>query len=78
MQGIILPPHLATKLFNDVLRRWSQYFNRCVAASASKVVKALGASIPLSLKPILVELEGGSYIDLILLFSLDNLVAGKW
>ena len=46
VQGIISPPHLATTLFYDVLRRWSQYFNRCVAASASKVVEAPGASLP--------------------------------
>ena len=62
VQGMISSPHLATTLLFDVSRRWSQYLNRCVAASASEVEEAPGASDPFSLKPILVELEGGSYI----------------
>ena len=57
---MISSPHLAKTLLFDVSRRLSQYLNRCVAASASEVEEAPGASVPLSLEPILVELEGGA------------------
>ena len=49
VQGTISIPHLATTLLFDVLRRWSQYLNRCVAASDSKVVEAPGGRVPFSL-----------------------------
>ena len=75
MQGMISSPHLATKLLFDVSRRRSQYLNRCVAASASEVEEAPGASAPFSLEPILVELEGGRYNGPILPASLADLVA---
>ena len=42
-----------------------------------EVVEALGSSSPLSLKPILVDLELGRYIDLILPISLANPVVGR-
>ena len=48
-----------------------------MTASTSKVVEALGASVPFSLELILVEIEGGRYISLILLISLADLVAGR-
>ena len=57
---MISSPHLATTLLFDVSRRWSQYLNTCVAASAPEVEEALGASVPFSLGPILVDLEGGA------------------
>ena len=77
MQGNISSPHLATTLLYDVLRRWSQYLNMCVAASASEVEEAPGASVPFSLEPILVELEGGRYIGPILPAALADLVSGR-
>ena len=49
VQGVISSPNLATTLLFDVLRRWSQYLNRCVAASDSKVVEAPGGRVPFSL-----------------------------
>ena len=55
---MVSSPHLAITLLFDVLRRWSQYLNRHVAALALEVEKALGASVPFSLKPILINLEG--------------------
>ena len=55
----------------------SQYLNRCVAASASEVEEAPGASAPFSLEPILVELEGGRYNGPILPASLADLVTGR-
>ena len=61
VQGVISSPHLATTLLFDVSRRWIQYLNRCVAASASEVEDAPGASFIFSLEPILVNLEGGRY-----------------
>ena len=77
VQGIISSPHLATTLLFDLLRRLSHYLNRCVAELASEVEEAPGASIPFSLEPIMVELEGGRYIVPILPASLANLVAGR-
>ena len=73
---MILFPHLATPLLFDVLWRLSQYLNRCVAALASEVEEAPGASTPFSLKPLLVEMEGGHYTVPIIPAALVNLVAG--
>ena len=78
VQGMISSPRLDTTLLFDVLRRWSQYLNRCVAASASEVVKSPGDSVPFSLETILVDLEGGRYICPILPASLADLVTGRW
>ena len=77
VQGIISSPHLSTTLLFDVSRRCSQYLKRCVAASASDVVKVPGGSVPFYLKPILVDLEGGRYIDQILPDSLVDIIAGR-
>ena len=52
--GMISSPHLATSLLFSMLWRWSQYLNRCVAASALEVEEAPGDRVPFSLKPILV------------------------
>ena len=60
VQGIISPPHPAMTLLYNVLRRWSLYSNRCVDALASEALEALGANVPFSLKPILVQLKGGA------------------
>ena len=75
VQGMISSPHLATTLLYSVSRQWSQYLNRCMAASASKVVEDPGISAPFSLEPIMVELGGGRYIHPILPIYLTNLVA---
>ena len=56
MYGMISFPWLAMKLLYDMLRRWSQYLNRCVATSYLEVAEASGASAPFSLKPILVKM----------------------
>ena len=77
VQGMISSPHLAMTLLYDVLRRWIQYLNKCVNTSASEVEEAPGASVPFSLEPILVELEGGRYIGPILPDALADLVAGR-
>ena len=74
---MISSPHLATTLLFDVLRRWSQYLNRCMAALASEVEEAPGANVPFLLEPILVKLEGGCYIGPIIPASLANLSAGR-
>ena len=75
VQGMISYPYLAMKILFDMLRQWSHYLNRCVAASALKVEEAPGASAPSSLEPILVDLEGGRYIGPILPASLSDLIA---
>ena len=77
VQGRISFPHLATALLFDVLQRWSWYLNRYVAALASEVEEAMGASVHFSLKPILVELEGGSNIDQIPPDSLAEHIKGR-
>ena len=77
VKGMISSPHLATKIVFGVSRRWIQYLNMCVVASALEVVEALGGSLPFSLEPILFEMEGGRYIGPILPASLANLVKGR-
>ena len=77
VQGMIPYPYLNTTLLYNVSRRWSQYLNMCVAASASEVVEAPGCSVPFSLKPIMFKLEGGHYIGPTPPVSLANLVSGK-
>ena len=52
--------HLATTFIFDVSRRWCNYLNRCVVVLDSEMVEALGASVPFSLEPILVNMEGGA------------------
>ena len=49
----------------------------CMMASSSKMVETPGGSIPLSLEPIMVELEGVCYISPILPISLAYLVGGR-
>ena len=48
-----------------------------MAASASEVVEAPGASVPFSLEPIMVDMEGGRYFGPILPTSMVNIVAGR-
>ena len=60
VQGMILSTNISTTLMYNVLRLWSQYLNRCVAASASEVVESPGVSVPNCIEPILVNLEGGA------------------
>ena len=56
---MISSPHLAMPLLFDMLRRWSLYLNRCVAASALESLDAPGCQVPFLLKPIMADLEGG-------------------
>ena len=77
VQGMISYPHLATTLLYYVPRRWRHYLNRCVVVSASEVVESPRASVPFSLEPIIVEMEGGGYISPILPIFLANLFSGR-
>ena len=65
------------KLLYDVLRRCILYLNRCVAASSAAVVGARRDSVPFSLKPILVNMEGGRYVGPILPGPLMELLTGR-
>ena len=56
---MISSPNLATTFLYGVSRRWSLYLNRCVAASVSESLDALGSNVHFSLKLIMVDLEGG-------------------
>ena len=78
VQEMVSSPHIATTLLYDGLRRWIQCINRCVDVLDSEVVEAPGGRVPFFLEPILVELEGGRYIEPILPTSLADLVAGRW
>ena len=77
VQRMISSPHLAMTLLLDVLQRWSQHLNRCVYASDSEAVEALGGSVPFSLEPILVDIEGDRYVGPVFPTSLDDLVSGR-
>ena len=68
-------------LIYDVSRQWSLYLNRCVAALESESLEAPGSNTPLSIYPILLELEGGCYVgpifpgpfaDLLVILSPDE------
>ena len=72
---MISSPHLAMPLLFDMLRRWSLYLNRCVAAVASDFVDALGCQVPFSLEPIMTDLEGGRYVGPIPPMALRDLVS---
>ena len=61
----------------NVSRRWIQYLNRYMDASALEVVEAPGDSVPFSLKPILVDMEGGRYVVPILPRPLEELLTVK-
>ena len=74
---MISPRRLATKLLYDVSQWWTPYLNRCMVDSASEVVEALGGSVPFSLEPRLVEMEGRRYTSPILPVSLAELVLGR-
>ena len=76
VQGIIISLYLTTTLLFDVSRRWSPYLNRCVTASSSEDVGAPGTIVPFFLEPILLKIEGGSYVGPIVLATLVELVRG--
>ena len=77
VQGMTTFPHLATTLLYDVSRLWSLYLNRCVKLLSSEKVGATGATVPFSLKPILLELESGRYVGPLLPLPLTELVSGR-
>ena len=77
VQGMISSPHLSMTLIYNVSWQCSQYLNRCVAASASEVLEVLGSSFPFSLESILVDLDGGRYVDPIFPTSLADLLADR-
>ena len=77
VQGMISSPHIEATLLYDVLRKCSQSFNRCMTACDSEVTEAPGASALFSIELILVDLEGGRYIEPILPVSLTELVTGR-
>ena len=58
VQEMISPPHLSTTILYYASRRWIQYLNRCVMVLVSEGFEAPGTSVPFSLEPIQVDLEG--------------------
>ena len=56
---MISSPQISTTILYNFSSRCSRYLNWCVVALASKVVEAFGGSVPFSLKPNLIDLEGG-------------------
>ena len=75
MQGVNFIPSSSHDTSVDVLRRWIQYLNRCVASS--EVEESPGGSVPFSLEPILVELERGRYTGPILPATLADLISRR-
>ena len=69
--------HLATTFLYNVSRWWSLYLDRCVTALSSEDVGATGETIPFSLEPILLKLEGGHYVGPLLPLPLADLVSGR-
>ena len=69
--------HLAKTLLYDMSQRWSLYLKRCVIASSSEDVWAAGETVPFSLEPILLELEGARYVGLLLTLPLADLGSGR-
>ena len=74
MQGVISSPHLATKILFNALLRWSLYLSMCVTALASESLDAPGCHITFSIKPILVDMEGGRYVGPILPAALADVL----
>ena len=74
VQGIISYSYLSMTVIYDVLRLWSFYLNRCMAASDSKALEALGANAPFLLEPILIDIEGARYVGPILTGPLEDLL----
>ena len=70
VRGTITTTHLATTLLYDVSHQWSLCLNRCITLSSSEDVGAAGATMPFSLEPIFLELEGGRYVEPLLPLTL--------
>ena len=76
VQGIISSPHLVTTLLYDVSQQCNLYLNRCVAVLALEALEAPGATVPFTLDPILLEMEGKHYISPLPTWHLTDLLAG--
>ena len=74
-QGIIFSPHLAKTLLYDVPLRWILYLKRCVAVSASEDLEVLGTTVIFTLYPILLKMEGGSYVGPLIPGNIMNLLS---
>ena len=58
MQGVIISPYLAMKILIGMLRRWYLYLNHCMMVLSSEDTWFSRATVPFSVEPILLELEG--------------------
>ena len=56
-------------------RRCSLYINRCVTVSSSEDIGVPGETVPFTLDPILLDLEGGNYVGTLLPLPLAELVS---
>ena len=65
---------LSTTLIYDVSRRWILYLNMCMDVSS---LEASGDTAPFTLEPILLNPEGGQYVDPILPGDLSDLIVGR-
>ena len=75
MQSMISSPYLSTTLLFDLSQRWSQYLDRCMAASVSESLDVLGCYVAFLMEPILAELDQGQYVGPILPNSLLGIVS---
>ena len=77
VQGMTTSPNLAAELLYDVLRRWILYHKTGVDESTSEALEAPVATVLFKLYPILLKIEGGSYVEPILPGALMDLLADK-
>ena len=77
VQGLITYPYLSTTTIYKVLRRWIMYLNRCVDEYMSEALGAPEDTATFNLEPILLDLEGGSYVGTILTGALEDIITGQ-
>ena len=70
----MLSPYLAMKLIYDVSWWWILYLNRCVSALTYGALEDRGDNVTFSLETIIVELEGGRYLDPIIPVPLADII----
>ena len=79
-QVMVTDPHLATTFLYDMLCQSRLYLNSCVSVlvSVSEALEATGVTVPFTLDPILLKLEGGRYSGLIISGALADILTGRW